>query len=46
MLWLRQARGEYLVNAVTDCMLCHAEHDWTAHDASTKARAVTHLGDS
>jgi mono/diheme cytochrome c family protein len=29
----RLARGEYLVNAVTDCMLCHAEHDWAAHDA-------------
>jgi mono/diheme cytochrome c family protein len=26
----RLARGEYLVNAVTDCMGCHAEHDWTA----------------
>src|ERR1700691_1342137 len=29
----RLARGEYLVNAVTDCMGCHAEHDWTAHGA-------------
>ena len=29
----RLARGEYLVNSVTDCMSCHAEHDWTAHDA-------------
>ena len=29
----RLARGEYLVNSVTDCMGCHAEHDWTAHDA-------------
>jgi mono/diheme cytochrome c family protein len=28
----RLARGEYLVN-VTDCMGCHAEHDWTTHDA-------------
>ena len=31
----RLARGEYLVNHVTDCMSCHAEHDWTAHDAPT-----------
>lgn len=29
----RLARGEYLVNRVTDCMACHAQHDWTAHDA-------------
>ncbi len=29
----RLARGEYLVLHVTDCMGCHAEHDWTAHDA-------------
>jgi len=29
----RLARGEYLVNGVTDCMGCHAEHDWTASDA-------------
>jgi hypothetical protein len=29
----RLARGEYLVNNVTDCMDCHAQHDWTAHDA-------------
>ena len=29
----RLARGEYLVNTVTDCMSCHSEHDWTAHDA-------------
>lgn len=29
----RLARGEYLVRNVTDCMSCHAEHDWTAHDA-------------
>jgi mono/diheme cytochrome c family protein len=28
----RLARGEYLVK-LTDCMSCHAEHDWTAHDA-------------
>src|SRR5215469_5980409 len=29
----RLARGEYLVNSVTDCMACHSEHNWTAHDA-------------
>jgi len=29
----RLARGQYLVNSATDCMSCHAEHDWTAHDA-------------
>jgi mono/diheme cytochrome c family protein len=29
----RLARGEYLVNSVADCMGCHAEHDWTAHEA-------------
>ena len=29
----RLARGEYLVLHVTGCMDCHAEHDWTAHDA-------------
>lgn len=29
----RLARGEYLVNVITDCMGCHSEHDWTAHDA-------------
>lgn len=29
----RLARGEYLINDVTDCMGCHSEHDWTAHDA-------------
>jgi mono/diheme cytochrome c family protein len=29
----RLARGEYLVLSVTDCMACHAGHDWTAHDA-------------
>jgi mono/diheme cytochrome c family protein len=31
----RLARGEYLVNSVTECMSCHAEHDWAAHDAPT-----------
>jgi len=29
----RLARGEYLVQNVTDCMGCHSDHDWTAHDA-------------
>jgi hypothetical protein len=29
----RLARGAYLVNSVNDCMTCHAEHDWTVHDA-------------
>jgi hypothetical protein len=29
----RLARGEYLVEHVCDCMGCHAEHDWTAHEA-------------
>jgi mono/diheme cytochrome c family protein len=29
----RLARGEYLALNVADCMVCHAEHDWTAHDA-------------
>lgn len=29
----RLARGEYLVRNVLDCMGCHAEHDWTTHDA-------------
>ena len=29
----RLARGEYLVRNVSDCMGCHAEHDWSAHDA-------------
>ena len=29
----RLARGQYLVEHVSDCMGCHAEHDWTMHDA-------------
>ncbi|HTC63936.1 MAG TPA: hypothetical protein VK709_13915 [Candidatus Saccharimonadales bacterium] len=29
----RLARGEYIARNVSDCMDCHAEHDWTAHDA-------------
>lgn len=29
----RLARGEYLALNVADCMVCHAEHDWTAPDA-------------
>jgi hypothetical protein len=35
----RLARGEYLVHSVTDCMGCHAEHDWTAHDAPVPPNA-------
>jgi len=29
----RLARGEYSALNVADCMVCHAEHDWTVHDA-------------
>jgi mono/diheme cytochrome c family protein len=29
----RLARGEYIVERVTGCMDCHAEHDWAAHNA-------------
>ena len=29
----RIQRGDYLVSSVLDCMTCHSEHDWTAHDA-------------
>src|SRR6516225_542649 len=29
----RLARGQYLVEAVSGCMDCHAPHDWTKHDA-------------
>lgn len=29
----RVERGEYLVMNVLDCMDCHAEHEWTQHDA-------------
>jgi len=29
----RLARGQYVVNNVADCMGCHSEHDWSAHDA-------------
>jgi len=29
----RLARGKYLVEAVTQCMECHAPHDWTQHDS-------------
>jgi hypothetical protein len=36
----RLARGEYLVKNVADCMDCHAEHDWTAHDAPARANAL------
>ena len=30
---VRVERGQYLVMNVLDCMDCHAEHDWTQHDA-------------
>ena len=36
----RLARGEYLVQNVSGCMTCHAEHDWTAHDAPTLAKTL------
>lgn len=36
----RLARGKYLVENVTDCMGCHAEHDWTAHDAPVLANTL------
>lgn len=29
----RLKRGEYLALNVSRCMICHSEHDWTAHDA-------------
>lgn len=29
----RLARGKYLVENVTGCFDCHADHAWTAHDA-------------
>jgi mono/diheme cytochrome c family protein len=29
----RLTRGAYLVRNVSDCMTCHSERDWTAHDA-------------
>lgn len=29
----RLARGEYLVLNVCRCMICHSEHDWSAHEA-------------
>jgi len=29
----RLARGKYLVEGVTPCMVCHSPHDWTKHDA-------------
>jgi hypothetical protein len=28
----RLARGEYIVEHASDCMVCHSEHDCTAHD--------------
>ena len=36
----RLARGEYLVEHVCDCMSCHAEHDWTTHDAPMVPKAL------
>jgi len=36
----RLARGEYLVRNVSDCMGCHSEHDWTAHDAPILPNAL------
>jgi mono/diheme cytochrome c family protein len=36
----RLARGEYLVRNVTKCLVCHAEHDWTAHDAPVLPNTV------
>ena len=36
----RLARGEYLVEHVTDCMGCHAGHDWTAHDAPIRPNTL------
>jgi mono/diheme cytochrome c family protein len=29
----RLARGKYLVEGVTPCIVCHSPHDWTKHDA-------------
>jgi hypothetical protein len=31
----RLARGRYLVEHLTACMLCHSPHDWTKRDAPT-----------
>jgi hypothetical protein len=36
----RLVRGEYLVENVTDCMGCHAAHDWTAHDAPVRPNTL------
>lgn len=36
----RMARGAYLVRNVSDCMTCHSEHDWTAHDAPILPHAL------
>ena len=36
----RLARGAYLVRNVSDCMTCHSEHDWTAHDAPILPNAL------
>src|SRR5215831_6408436 len=29
----RRARGQYLVESLSDCFGCHGEHDWKKHDA-------------
>jgi mono/diheme cytochrome c family protein len=29
----RWARGKYLFESVSSCVLCHSPHDWTQHDA-------------
>jgi len=29
----RLARGEYIAEHISDCMGCHSQHNWTAHDA-------------
>jgi len=36
----RLARGQYLVEHVANCMECHAEHDWTAHDAPVRPNSL------
>jgi hypothetical protein len=36
----RLARGAYLVRNVSDCMTCHSEHDWSAHDAPILPNAL------
>ena len=36
----RLVRGQYLVEHVSDCMACHADHDWTAHDAPVRPNSL------